>query len=482
MILAVGANSPPPTVKANRHVPSWQSPDRPAPTIRADGAYTPAGLGGVGWLMLDDRPDERLPVTDKPPYRVPSMAEISAMPWNGYRVASLFSGCGGSSLGYRMAGFRVVWANEFIPAARDTYLANAGPHTVMDPRDIRTIDPAEVLAAIGLLPGELDLLDGSPPCASFSTSGHRAAGWGQVRKYSDTSQRVDDLFYEFVRLVKGIMPRVFVAENVSGLVKGTAKGYFIRIMQQLREAGYRVEARKLDAQWLGVPQTRQRMILIGVRNDLALAPVYPAPLPYRYSVRDALPHIWAQGDNGGFGGGGFRQAVVPSGAIGARPSTGNDRCSPSMVEARAVNDTASHCQVREPTVLCKDWSRSQGEDLGVDSPAPAIMAGGAGGSSREQVGIAGGQTVAHDPETGKAISLHRKSIAHHARGGQVRMFTLGELRAICGFPHDFVLTGTYEQRWERLGRAVPPLMMFYIARTVRDRILNQIPAVTHDAT
>ena len=77
---------------------------------------------------------------------------------------------------------------------------------------------------------------------SFSTAGKREAGWGKVKAYSDTQQRTDDLFFEYARLLEGIRPRVFVAENVSGLVKGTAKGYFKLVLAALRECGYRVEA------------------------------------------------------------------------------------------------------------------------------------------------------------------------------------------------------------------------------------------------
>src|SRR5687767_12534658 len=119
----------------------------------------------------------------KPPYRVPSMAEIAAVPWNGFTAVSTFSGCGGSSLGYKMAGFRVLWANEFIPAAQEVYRANH-PATILDTRDIRTVQPEDILDAIKLKPGQLDLFDGSPPCASFSTAGAREAGWGKVKKYS----------------------------------------------------------------------------------------------------------------------------------------------------------------------------------------------------------------------------------------------------------------------------------------------------------
>jgi DNA (cytosine-5)-methyltransferase 1 len=190
-----------------------------------------------------------------------------------------------------MAGFKVLWANEFIDAARDTYRANMAPHTILDGRDIRQVSASEILTAIKMKPGDLDLFDGSPPCSSFSTAGKRQAGWGQVKKYSDKAQRTDDLFFEFIRLLRDLKPKTFVAENVSGLVKGAAKGYFIEIMRELKASGYRVSCKVLDAQWLGVPQARQRTIFVGVREDLGLDPVHPRPLSYQYSVRDVHPHL-----------------------------------------------------------------------------------------------------------------------------------------------------------------------------------------------
>ena len=247
--------------------------------------------GGVGSVNTSQYTIEKTTMHElqqKPPYRVPSMAEIAALPWNGFTAASTFSGCGGSSLGYRMAGFRVLYANEFIPAAQESYRANAAPYTFLDTRDIRQVQPQDILEKIGLAPGELDLLDGSPPCASFSTAGKREAGWGKVKKYSDSEQRTDDLFFEFARLLRGLQPKTFVAENVSGLVKGTAKGYFLEILRELKACGYNVACKVLDAQWLGVPQSRQRTIFVGVRNDLGPAPSHPRPLPYRYCLADIL--------------------------------------------------------------------------------------------------------------------------------------------------------------------------------------------------
>ena len=376
----------------------------------------------------------------KPPYRVPLMSEIRALPWNGFTAASTFSGCGGSSLGYKMAGFKVAWASEFIPAAQETYRANH-PDTILDTRDIRTVQPEEVLAALKMQPGDLDLLDGSPPCASFSTAGKREAGWGKVKKYSDGAQRTDDLFHEFIRLVRGIKPKVFVAENVSGLVKGTAKGYFLEILAAMKASGYRVTCRVLDAQWLGVPQQRQRTIFVGVREDLNLDPVHPKPLPYRYSVRDALPWITdaSRDDRGAFGNGG-KITDKPS------PSVLADSVGTHWVEAET--DISRYA-------IGAEWDKlKQGE---ASEKYPSLV--------KPSLVKPSPTITAFHPTGGKAGVCHPT---------EKRKFTIAELRRICAFPDDFILTGSYAQQWERLGRSVPPVMMYHIAKTLRDEVLCKL--------
>lgn len=223
----------------------------------------------------------------KAKYVVPTMAEIAKVKKNGLKIVSTFSGCGGSCLGFKMAGYEVLWASEFVKAARDTYRKNA-PRVPIDDRDIRKVKAADIFRMTGLEVGELDVLEGSPPCASFSTSGKRSKGWGKVRSYSDKSQRTDDLFFEFARLLAGLRPRAFVAENVSGLVKGVAKGYFKEILKALESCGYRVRASLIDASWLGVPQSRERLIFVGVREDLKKGPVFPKPKTKRITLDEAI--------------------------------------------------------------------------------------------------------------------------------------------------------------------------------------------------
>lgn len=438
-------------------------------------------------VTKDERP---MLATEKPPYRVPSMAEIAAVPDTGLRVVSTFSGCGGSCLGFEMAGYRVLWANEFIAAAREVYAANH-PNVILDPRSIREIAGRSILDAIGLGVGDVDVLEGSPPCASFSTAGKREKHWGKVKKYSDGAERADDLFFEFVRIVGETKPKVFVAENVSGLVKGKAKGYFKLILAAMKAAGYRVEARLLDAQWLGVPQMRQRIIFVGVRNDLDRDPVFPSPLPYRYSVRDAIPWI------GGI-------------TVDQQTSSHGDGVWPFDVQKPLQTVTACvvGSDVRGDWLVDCDTDNSVHEDARrfyrdqrgafgnggeiSDKPSPTVLADSVADHdtdiSRYAIGAEwdklgpGGQSekyfslVRSDPEKPVqtiTASGGEPSIASVTHPTERRKFTIAELRRICGFPDDFILTGTYAQQWERLGRAVPPPMMEKVAIAIREGIFDR---------
>ena len=219
------------------------------------------------------------------------MQEINETPWNGYKVVSTFSGCGGSCLGYRMAGYKVVWANEINSHAQATYLANKADDSYLDLRDIRDVKATEILETTGLKEGELDLFDGSPPCQAFSTVGQMAKHWHKEKDYGGEPQRNVTMFEEHLRLLRGLMPKTFIAENVSGLYKGVNKGMFFEILANLKASGYKVTCKLLDASWLGVPQKRERTIFMGVREDLGIAPVFPSPLPHRYTVANALPWI-----------------------------------------------------------------------------------------------------------------------------------------------------------------------------------------------
>jgi DNA (cytosine-5)-methyltransferase 1 len=176
-------------------------------------------------------------------------------------VVSLFAGCGGSSLGYSMAGYRELLAVEWDENAAATFRLNF-PGVPVYCGDIAKLTVEEAMRLAGIGPGELDVLDGSPPCQGFSMAGRR--------KMSDSRNQ---LFHEFTRLLRDLQPRAFVMENVSGMVKGKMKLIFVEILKELKACGYQVSARLMNAMYFNVPQSRARLIFIGSREG---APSHPA--------------------------------------------------------------------------------------------------------------------------------------------------------------------------------------------------------------
>jgi DNA (cytosine-5)-methyltransferase 1 len=194
-----------------------------------------------------------------------------------FKVLTLFAGCGGSSLGYQMAGCQVIAAIERDPHAVTVYQDNCTQSTRVIGRDILEIDPAQVLAETGLQRGELDILDGSTPCQGFSMAG--------LRNALDPRNR---LFLEYVRFLKAIKPKAFIMENVPGLVTGSMRNTFIEIIHALEAEGYQTSARVLNAAHYGVPQNRKRVIILGIRTDLGISPRHPEPTSLPTSFRTAI--------------------------------------------------------------------------------------------------------------------------------------------------------------------------------------------------
>lgn len=138
------------------------------------------------------------------------------------------------------------------------------PGVIVLNRDISKITAEEILDLANLKRGDLDVLDGSPPCQGFSTAGRRIV----------TDNR-NNLFLEFVRLIKGLMPRVFIMENVPGMAMGRMRGVYVDIMSNLKSLGYNVKSAIMDASYYGVPQSRERLIFMGIRGDLKANPSFP---------------------------------------------------------------------------------------------------------------------------------------------------------------------------------------------------------------
>lgn len=187
---------------------------------------------------------------------------------HGKKVFTCFAGGGGSTMGYKLAGYDVVGFNEIDPRMAKAYTDNHDPRYAFV-EDIRTFRQREDLP---LELFGLDILDGSPPCSSFSMAGNRESDWGKKKRFREgqAKQVLDDLFFEFISLAERLQPKVVVSENVTGLLKGSArKMYGTHIMQSFKVIGYQVNYYVLDASKMGVPQKRERVFFIAVRNDIA---------------------------------------------------------------------------------------------------------------------------------------------------------------------------------------------------------------------
>ncbi|MCI8655483.1 MAG: DNA cytosine methyltransferase [Clostridia bacterium] len=185
---------------------------------------------------------------------------------NQYSVFSCFSCGGGSSMGYKLAGFNVIGNCEIDKKINDIYMKNHNPkyNYCMGIQEMNRIKkfPSELY--------NLDILDGSPPCSTFSLAGEREKNWGKNKKFREgqASQILDDLFFEFIELANILKPKVVIAENVKGLIMGNAKGYVNLIIKKFDEIGYNVQLFLLNAATMGVPQRRERVFFIATKKSL----------------------------------------------------------------------------------------------------------------------------------------------------------------------------------------------------------------------
>lgn len=319
-------------------------------------------------------------------------------------VVSTFAGGGGSMTGYLMAGFRDLLAIEWDDNAVATLRANY-PELDIYHGDIAKITVEDVLQRTGLRPGELDILDGSPPCQGFSTAGKRI---------------IDDprnqLFREYVRLLRGLRPKVFVMENVSGMVKGKMKLVFVEILKELKASGYQVSAKLLNAMYFHVPQSRERMIFIGVRDDLGIAPTHPKAESKPVTVREAFQSIRDMGD-----------VLYPTGEaqkIANEMRPGEDGCD----AFQRLNQT----NVRRWFGLKR---------LSYERPA---------------------KTIVKSIPSGQIHPVENRYLAE------------AEIKRIGSYHDDYRLLGDLSTKWERIGNSVPPLFMEAIARHIRREILAKV--------
>lgn len=203
-----------------------------------------------------------------------NLTDLAVVPGNGIKVMSTFACGGGSSMGYKRAGCEVIAANDIDPEMAWHYKLNIKPkHYFLCPiNELLTKDlPPELF--------ELDILDGSPPCSTFSMAGSREKAWGKDKHFREgqAKQVLSDLFFDYLDLVGRLNPKVAIAENVKGMLIGNAKGYTKMVMARFKELGYRPQLFLLNAADCGVPQMRERVFFVAVRNDIDVPPLKLAP-------------------------------------------------------------------------------------------------------------------------------------------------------------------------------------------------------------
>lgn len=355
-----------------------------------------------------------------------------------FTVISCFAGGGGSSLGYRLGGGDVILINEFVAEAIRTYSTNF-PDTKVLVDDIKKYSSEDFLKMANISAGDLDILDGSPPCSAFSMSGKRDKNWGKEKTYSDGKKQVaiEDLFFEFVRIAKGIQPKVIVAENVKGLTIGESRKKLNQFVNAFENIGYRTTYKVLSAADYGVPQTRERIIFICVRDDVCdalglhymnLHTLFPDRTVEKYvtvgeaisdiendpaEVQMLLDHVQKT----------FQKKYVEMLPVNPRKIIG-----PDDKQFRHLNPKGS----------CFNMKR-----LSMNLPSYTI--------------------------TQMGQSLSASGLIHPLEN---RKLTVKECKRIMGFPDDYQLTGKFDQQIERLGRSVAPLMYKEVSNSIYEKILR----------
>jgi len=374
------------------------------------------------------------------PYTLKDVMNASSQ--NKFTVISTFAGGGGSSTGYRLAGGNILCMNEFVEEAQNTYRENY-PNTPILPGDIKKLSGKDFLDIAKLDVGELDILDGSPPCSAFSVAGKlshskdgkHSDGWGQTKNYSDGKmvENIEDLFFEFLRVADEIKPKVIIAENVAGLTVGEAKTYFNKIQNTFENIGYDVCAKVLDSRYFGVSQTRTRVFFIGLRNDITtkvgltfmnIANVFPEESRDVVSLEEALKDLEYDSE-----------------------------------EVKMLTDRFSNTAY---------WKQTGSK---MPNNPDKVLTGGDYHPKGHHFNL-------------KRVSLKQPGPTLTAMGSQIttagafhwnepRKLTIGELKRIQSLPDDFILTGKWNQKAERIGRMVPPLLLKSIADSVYEKVIKE---------
>jgi len=357
-----------------------------------------------------------------------------------FTVISTFAGGGGSSTGYKLAGGNVLVVNEFVDAAVDTYKENY-PDTPVIKDDIKKLTGKDFLELAKISKGELDILDGSPPCSAFSIAGKREKGWDKTKKYSDDKQveNIEDLFFEFIRIANDIQPKIIIGENVAGITMGEAKEYYNRIINEFSNIGYEAVGKVLNSADYGTPQARQRCFFVAIRNDIMgkiglnfmnmESEVYPVPSGTKVTLKQAIDNIQNDPEEEkmllDFVQGSFQKKWIE--LLEFNPTKHLKPSDPKYIE---INPKQSMFNMIRP---CPDL------------PCPTVTQAG------QKMGLSG--------------------VFHYAKN---RKLTIQELKRVMGLPDDFKLSGKFDQQAERVGRMVAPLCMKSLIENLYLKVLKPL--------
>ena len=342
-----------------------------------------------------------------------NLTDLASVPQNGIKVMSTFACGGGSSMGYKRAGCTIVAANDIDPEMAYHYKLNLNPkHYFLCPiKDLITKElPSELF--------ELDILDGSPPCSSFSMAGNREKDWGKKKHFREgqSEQVLDDLFFDYLNLVDRLRPKVSIAENVKGMIQGNAKGYVKMVFDQYKAIGYRPQLFLVNAADCGVPQKRERVFFCAIREDLDRPKLLLAP-----------KHRWI--------------------------SAGEATDDAQELTEEEIRDTA-------PTPLDLQW---WGKTTGGDGGGYATAIEREGGKRK----AFGSIKLAENRPANTLIANHSQ-FTHWA---ECRKLTYREWKRLGSFPDD------YQAKTDKIGKymvgmSVPPKMTEAVARAVIDQWLQ----------
>ena len=369
-----------------------------------------------------------------------------------FTYATTFAGGGGSSCGYKLSGGDCKFMNEFQEVACDTYIQNF-PGTPYLCKDIKKMSSEEVMITGNFKPRELDIFDGSPPCPPFSMSGIKQKGWNKTQmKYGHKQTNIEDLTWEIIRLCKDIQPKVIVCENVKGLTMSYAIDHLNKMVKDLESIGYTTTYKVMSGVNYGVPQKRERVFIVSIRNDvledvglnfMTINNVFPEPIDEDLSIRTAIADL-----------------------------QDNEFNKQEAEELREYMKKTS--KYKWLVKLPKNPNRvmSVGDDVVTPHYQDLYEKG---EIKKEEIKNSFFQSRRVPWNQASHTLLEtglQPSVAAHLHPGEDRVFTTKEAGRLMTLPDDFILTGKLGQRLARIGLMVAPLQMHYLSKSIYSNVLK----------